>query len=344
MRSKKKITIHDLAKELETTPATISRALNDHPRISEQMKERVKAAAQKHNYQPNIVASNFRKGKSKTVAVIIPSINREYFSNAIHSIENTLTNEDYSVMICQTSNSPEIERKQIETLINHKISGIIISSNKIETNKEALQKAIDNGIKIVQFDSLIEDLPTSRIRNNDFNASRATVLHMLEQGYRNIALFCGILTSNIYRDRKAGFIAAHEEFGAKHNPHLVFENTNNRCEGESAARHIIENNLNVDAIFSCGDYAVLGASLILKEAGYRIPEDIGLAGYANEPFTAFVTPSITSFDQHSQTIGELAAKQILNEIKNKNAEMLDTTVKGELILRESSKRKKLSFN
>ena len=339
VRGKKKITIHDLAKELETTPATISRALNDHPRISDQMKERVKAAATKHNYQPNIVASNFRKGKSKTVAVIVPNINREYFSNAIYSIENTLTKEDYSVMICQTSNSSVTERKLIDTLINHKISGIIISSNKTETNKEALQKAIDNGIKVVQFDSLIEDLPTSRIRNNDFNASKATVLHMLEQGYRNIALFCGTLSCNIYRDRKAGFIAAHEEFGIQHNPDLIFRNTNNKQEGEAAALHIIKNNIKVDAIFSCGDYAVLGASIVLKESGYRIPEDIGLAGYANESFTAFVSPSITSFNQHSQMIGEIAATQILKEIRNPNAEMLDTTVKGELILRDSSKRK-----
>lgn len=337
MSKSSKITIHDLAKELNTTPATVSRALNDNPRISQKTKEKVKALAEKHNYQPNLVASNFRKGKSKTIGVMVPNINRHYFSNAIHSIETELAKADYNVMICQTSNSPELEEKLINTLINQKVSGIIISSNKRSTDSTPLQKALDNGIKIVQFDNILTKLNTSCVYNNDFEASKAIVLHMLNQGFGKIALFCGKLTSNIYRDRMDGYLAAHNEFGVKANEDLFFYNTNTREEGEKSTQQLLERRLDVDAIFSTGDYAALGASIVLKKAGYRIPEDFGIAGYANEPFTEFVSPPITSFDQHSQEIGTIAASQIIKEIKSENTPHIKTIVQGNLILRASTK-------
>ena len=340
MSKSSKVTIHDLAKELNTTPATVSRALNDNPRISVKTKERVKALAKKHNYQPNIVASNFRKGKSKTIGVMVPNINRHYFSNAIHSIETELAKADYSVMICQTFNSPEVEEKLINTLINHKVSGIIISSNKKSTDTAPLQKALDSGIKVVQFDNILPDIQTSCVRNNDFEASKAIVLHMLKQGFRRIALFCGSLSSTIYQDRKGGYLAAHTEFGISPIEDLFFNNTNTREEGEKAAHHLLDGDYEIDAIFSTGDYAALGASMVLKEAGIRIPQDLGLAGYANEPFTEFVSPPITSFDQNSQEIGRIAASQILEEIKKSDVTLINTTVKGELILRASTQRVK----
>lgn len=338
MSKSSKITIHDLAKELNTTPATISRALNDNPRISKKTREKVKALAKKHNYQPNIVASNFRKGKSNTVAVIVPNINRHYFSNAIHGIERELAKADYNVMICQTSDSPDVEEKLINSLVNHKVSGIIISSNKASKDTGALQNAIDNGLKVVQFDNILPNIETSRVYNNDFDASKATVLHMLKQGYRRIALFCGPLTSNIYQDRKGGYLAAHNEFGIEPDESLFFHMTNTRKEGETAAHQILDNQLVIDAIFSTGDYAALGADLVLKETGIKIPEEIGLAGYANEPFTEFVTPSITSFDQNSQEIGKIAAEQILKEIEDENTPHINTIVQGNLILRESTQK------
>lgn len=338
MSKNTKVTINDLAKELNTTPGTVSRALNNHPRISEKTKERVKALAAKYNYQPNMVAASFRTGKSKTIGVVVPNINRHYFSNVIDGIETILAKADYSVMICQTLNSPETEEKLIDTLINHKVSGIIISSTKLSTNPAPLQKAIDSGIKVVQFDNILSELDTSKICNNDYEASRATVLHMIEQGYRKIVLFAGTLTSNIYRDRKAGYIDAHKIFGLTPDENLCFENTNTRVEGEAAARNLLVTQVDFDAVFSTGDYAVLGASLVFKEAGLKTPEHLGLAGYANEPFTEFINPSITSFDQNSQEIGRLTATQIIKEIEDKDVNKIEEVVRGTLILRESTKR------
>ena len=332
------ITINDLAKMLDTTPATVSRALNDHPRISTKTKERVKALAKKHNYQPNIVASSFRKGKTKSVGIIVPFINRHYFSNVIFSIETELMNNDYTTVICQTMDAPEVEEKLISMLINNKVSGIIISSAKDTKTGNALQQAIDKDIKVVQFDNILKNLETSCIHNDDYRGSKETVLHMLEMGYHNIALFCGKLNSIIYQERRKGYLDAHKEFGLTPNPDLFYSDTNTQQEGVIAAQELLASSKTFDAIFSTGDYSALGTLLTLKEAGKKIPTEVGIAGFANEPFTALVTPSITSSEQNCHNIGRTAAQQILKEIQNKDEHHLITTVQSELLIRQSTQK------
>lgn len=337
-KKSKHITINDLAKMLETTPATVSRALNNHPRISDKTKARVKALAKEYNYQPNVVAAGFRKGKTKSVGILVPFINRHYFSNVIFSIETELMNEDYTSVICQTMDDPELEEKLISMLINNKVSGIIISSAKDTQNGKALQRAIDKDIKVVQFDNILEDLNTSNIHNDDYLGAKAIVSHMLKEGYRKIALFCGKLNSIIYQERKQGYIDAHQEFGIAVDERLFYKNTNTQQEGIASTKALLESGLTFDAIFSTGDYSALGTLLTLKEAGKNVPNDVGIAGFANEPFTALVTPSITSSEQNCHEIGRTAAQQILKEIKNKNEKHLDTTVKSQLCARQSTQK------
>lgn len=337
-KKSKHITINDLAKMLDTTPATVSRALNDHPRISVKTKERVKALAKKHNYQPNIVASGFRKGKTKSVGILVPFINRHYFSNVIFSIETELMLEDYTSVICQTMDDPEVEEKLISMLINNKVSGIIISSSKDTKTGDALQRAIDKDIKVVQFDNILKDLNTSCIHNDDYRGAKDTVLHLLAMGYRKIALFCGKLNSIIYQERRKGYLDAHKEYGITPNSKLFYEETNTQQEGVEATKKLLASGESFDAIFSTGDYSALGSLLTLKEAGKKIPSEVGIAGFANEPFTALVTPSITSSEQNCHTIGRTAAQQILKEIKNPDENHLITTIQSELLARQSTQK------
>lgn len=331
-----KITMQDLAKELNTTPATISRALNDSPQIGEDMKKRVKALARKHSFQPNNFASNLRKGKAKTIGIIVPYINRHFFSNIIHHIEVNVSNQGFNVMICQTEESAEKEEEYVEMLINQRVSGIVISLSKNTTSTTHLAEAIKNGIKVIQVDNVLKDLDTSYIKTKDRKGAKATVMHLLEQGYRKIALLNGITSSKIYQDRKQGFLDAHKAFGIEANEKLFVENTNNRAEGILATKKLLDSKIAFDAVFSSGDYAALGAYLVLKERGIRIPQDVGIAGFANEHFAELVTPSITSSDQHSAEIGKLAATQILKEMQDEGAELLKTSILPDLIVRESS--------
>lgn len=328
--------MQDLAKELNTTPATISRALNDSPQIGEEMTKRVKALAEKYNFQPNSFASNLRKGKSKTIGIVVPYINRHFFSTIIHHIEVNVATEGFNVMICQTAESFETEKEYIDMLINQRVSGIIISLTKSTPNCSHIKKAIAEGIKVLQVDNVLKDSDTSYIKTKDRKGAKATVLHLLEQGYRKIALFNGIMSSKIYQDRQQGYIDAHHEFGITPNEDLCFCNTNNREEGKAAMRTLLDSGADFDAVFSSGDYAALGAYLILKEKGIKIPQEVGIAGFANEHFAELVTPSITTSDQHSAEMGKLAAQQIVKEINDDKAEHLKISILPELIIRESS--------
>lgn len=331
-----KITMQDLAKELNTTPATISRALNDSPQIGKEMKKKVKKLALKYNFQPNNFASNLRKGKAKTIGIVVPFINRHYFSSIIHHIEVNIATEGYNMMICQTEESFAKEEEYVEMLINQRVSGIIIALTKHTITTQHLAKAIENNIKVVQIDNVIKDLDTSYIKTKDYDGAKATVTHMLTQGFWNIALFNGIMSSQIYQDRKQGYLDAHKELGIAVNSALFFDNTNNREEGIAAARKLIDSGQQFDAVFSSGDYAALGAYLVMKEKGLKIPQDVGIAGFANEHFAELVSPSITSSDQKSDEIGKLAANQIMKEIGNTESELLKTSILPELIIREST--------
>lgn len=334
-----KITMQDLARELNTTPATISRALNDSPQIGEEMKKKVKALAAKHNFRPNSFASNLRKGKSKTIGIIVPYINRHFFSSIIHHIENYISQQGYNMMICQTDESFEKEIDYVDTLIEQRVSGIIIALTKHTTHTKHLEKAIRNNIKVVQVDNVLKSLDTSYIKTKDYEGAKITTRHLLDQGYTKLAIFNGVMTSGIYQDRMKGFVDAHTERGLTPNEDLFFNETNNRSEGIKVTKRMLADKMDFDAIFSSGDYAALGAYLALRDADIKIPQQVGLAGFANEHFAELITPSMTSSDQHSGKIGLRAAEQLLLEINNNEAEKLKISILPELIIRCSSRLK-----
>lgn len=338
MSASSKMTIKDLAKELEISPATVSRALNDSPLISDKVKERVKKLAKERNFKPNSIASGFRKGRTLTVGVIVPNINRHYFSNVIHSIENVLVKANYNILICETNNSLELEKRHLDMLINNRVSGIIISVAKVAKSGAHLKTAINAGIKVVQFDNVMEDVTTSIIKNDDRSSAKIVVANIIKQGYKRIALFTGTLNSMVYQQRKQGYLDALEEAGMAFNEELQFIDTNSREEGEEAAKKMLEEKVDFDAIFSCGDFAALGAFLVLRDAGVKIPEEVGIAGCANEPFTEFTTPSITSVDQDSNEIGRIAAEQLLKEVENPKTTPLLALLPNTPQFRESTQR------
>ena len=330
-----------LANELNTTVATISRALNDSPEIGEEMKTKIKTLAKKYNFRPNSYASTLRRGRAKTIAVVVPYINRHFFSNIIHNIEKIANKSGYNIMILQTEENFAKEKENISLIIDQKVSGIIISVCKGAKNSKHLKKAIDEGIKVVQIDNILSDIDTSYIKNEDREGAYNSTMHLLQQGYKNIALFTGNMLSQIYQDRKQGYIDAHIEMGIPHNKNLILENANTRDGGKEAMLKILNNGEKIDAIFSAGDYPALGAYLICKEKGIKIPEEIGIVGFANEHFAELVSPSMTSSDQHSAKIGQLAAEQILKEIDNTETELLKTSLLPELIIRESTKKSEI---
>jgi LacI family transcriptional regulator len=316
---KTKVTIHDIAKQLNTTASTVSRALQDHPRISQSMKKAVLELAEKLKYQPNFIASSLRKGRGNTIGIVIPRIDRNFFSSVIGGIEDVAAEAGYNVIICQSYDSEEKEKNIFETLINGKVDGLLVSIASGTKNLGHFKQAIEKGVPLILFDRSTGDLDVNKVEIDDYLGAHMAVTHLIEQGCKRIAHFSGPLNVSIYANRFKGYKAALEEHGLEFNEMYHFTDTISRDTGISAVEKLVQLNPMPDAIFSASDFSALGAIVALKEKNIRIPEDVAVVGFANEPYSEIIIPPLSSVDQHSREIGQAAAKLFFEELKQTGA-------------------------
>lgn len=304
---KEQITIHDIAERLKISASTVSRALVDHPRISEATKKKVRQMAEELNYSPNVLASSLRKGKGNVIGVIVPNINRYFFSNVIDSIQHEANLSGYNVMICQTKESYENEIADIDTLLNSRVDGIIMSLSATTSNYDHLLKVIKKGVPLVFFDRVPEHIDTSSVVLDDYYGAFSTVEHMIQTGCSKIAFFAGPNQLNVYRNRKNGCLDALFKYDLPIIDHFVAEALT-RSSGYKATEKMFSHKEKPDAIFASSDFSALGSILYLKERNIQIPGQVAVAGFANEPFTSIMEPGLTSVEQYAGEIGKRAAE------------------------------------
>lgn len=338
----KKATIHDIAAKLNMSASTISRALSNYSRISKATRDLVQQTAREMNYRPNQLASNLRRGKGKLIGVIIPRIDRHFFSHAIAGMETITNPAGYSLMICQTNEDYESEKQSLQTLINNRVDGVIISLASGTKKTQHFDAAISEGIPLVFFDRVMDQLDTDRVLNDNLSGAYEITKHLIEQGYQKIIHFAGPQHLNVYSDRYKGYLKAMNEAGIEVLPNMVISDCLTRDKGESIAQKLISDGNLPDAIFSSSDYSALGALLVLKNSGIKIPTEIGVAGFANEPFTEFVEPPMTTLEQFSQQIGQSAARMLIDRLESTERKKFTSTMsfKPKLIIRESTLRNK----
>jgi LacI family transcriptional regulator, galactose operon repressor len=332
MRSK--ITIHDIARSLKISPSTVSRALNDNPRISESTRQKVKVFAQENDYTPNILASSLRKGRSLKVGIVVPRINRHFFSNVIGEVEEILNETGYNLIICQTLEDYKKEIHNIKTLVNLHVDAIFISLSTGTKNLDHIKELQKSGIHLVMFDRVDESLGIDLVKLDDFMGSFNTVQHLINQGCRNIVHFGGPTHILSYHERQKGYSEALEKNNIQTSLNKINSDTLTKEKGYHAMINLIETNKIPDAIFSASDYSALGAVLACRERNIEIPKDICIAGFANEPFTEFIRPGLTSTDQKPELMGKKVAELFLN--KGSNKDQIKSIIKPELIIREST--------
>ncbi len=336
--SKQHITIHDIAKELNVSASTVSRALQNHPRISQSTRDEVQKLATRYNYQPNIMASSLRRGTSKTVGVIIPRINRNFFSNVIGGMEEELAASGYHLMICQTHEQVENEQSSIQTLINARVDAIILSISLETTVSDHFKMLVDRGIRLYFFDRIFEGIEAGSVVVDDKLGAYLNVKHLLEQGYRKIIHVAGAGHISIYRDRKKGYLKAMDEAGLDVPPDWIMEKQLIKEGGNSAFSEGMRMNVKPDAFFCAGDFAALGVMQAAKKQKLCIPGDLGISGFANEPFTEFLEPSLTTVDQRGGEMGRLVADMFLHcgESNTESHDCQMTVLTPHLIVRNSS--------
>lgn len=337
----KKSTIKDIANVLGITPSAVSKALSNHPRISEKTKADVIQVAKNLNYQPNHLASALRKGKSNLVGLIIPKANSHFFSSVLQSIEGVLNEKGYSVIISQSNESYKKECESIDALLFTQVDGIIASLANETLNFSYYEKIKAKGIPLILFDRGENDLQVDYVGIDDYQSSHLIVDHLVEQGCKRIAHIAGYRHTRIFKNRIIGYLDALEKHDLPIENDLLLEGSLSLEDGRQKMETLLKLPNRPDAIYAASDFAALGALQVLKENNIRVPEDIALVGFGNEPFTSFVSPAISTINQYSEEIGRLAAEAFLYRIKNpkKKVSLNKMILNAELVVRDSSNKK-----
>jgi LacI family transcriptional regulator len=341
--SKEKVTIHDIAKKLNITASTVSRALKNHPRISEETKKAVLKAAQKLNYQPNHIAAALRNGRSKILGIIVPNVDRSFFSSVVYGIEEIANKSGYNVMICQSHEDYKKEVATIEALLNAQVDGIIASFAKGTENFDHFNKVKERGIPLIMFDRANDELGVSHVVIDDYLGAYKAVEHLIQQGCKRIAHFTGIRNVSIYKERLRGYKEALQENKIPYDESLIIESDMQLEDGRKSMLKLLKLSTPVDAVFSSSAFGAMGALQICKEKNIAVPQQVAIVGFSNEPFTSFTEPPLTTIEQHSLEMGNTAAEmffdQLLARTAGKKFVPQKSVLTPTLIVRESSLKK-----
>lgn len=341
MKNPKRTTIYDIAKKLNLNASSVSRALSNNSNVSEATRKLILKTAKELNYKQNSLASNLRKGHNQTIGVIVPRVNQNFFANVIAGLEEVTYQKGYNLIICQSNESHAREVKCVNTLINQHVSCIIISVSADFEDDSHLRNIIDNGIQLIQFDRVVDDLETFKVLNDNEQASEEAVTHLIEQGYKRIALLEGPQNLNIFKQRKEGYLAALRKNNIEILPELMKENAWTKELGAAATKKLLEMANPPDAIFaSTSDFSALGVLEEATKKGIKVPEQLGICGYSNEAFTEITSPSITTIDQYSISMGKTIANLYFQEIRSDQKDAIPkiVSIKPKLIIRASTLR------
>lgn len=337
-----KATIYDIAKELNISAATVSRALNNNPKISKSTCDLVIETAARMNYKQNKLALALKSGKSNTIGVIVPRIDSNFFASIIRGIEEELYPHKYNVIICQTHEDEKREIENINTLLNTQVDGVLMSvSNVSSENDRVIEKVLGKKVPVIFFDRKKNIEGVSSVTINDFGAAYEATKHLIDEGCSKIAYLTGDRSLEIYENRFNGYKQALLDNDLNFKEEFVIPTKSNVEAGQNAVKKLLLLDEKPDAIFSSSDFAALGAIQELKVQGIKIPEDFCVVGFGNEPFTKFMELSISSVDQCTMEMGKIAAQVFLEQIQNSDSSKIEKKVvlNPQLLIRKSSSRR-----
>ena len=336
----KKITILDIAKELNITFSTVARALNDHPAISATTKQAVRETAERLGYRANKVASSLRSGKTKIVGVLVPRLDVSFFSSVVHGIEGVMNENGYTILLYQSQESIKQENRGIDTFLRSRVDGIIASIS-LETEDDGGYAEIrDRNIPLAFFDRVPQGLDVPSVTIDDYRGGFMATEHLIQSGYRRIAHINQYRNINIFNERLRGYLDALRQYGLAVDESLIIKGDFSLEFGRQCVRDLLAKGVDFDAIFTLEDFTAMGVVQELKAVGKRIPEDVGVVGFANEAFTSLVSPTISTVDQCTVQMGEEIARLFLRLLekgdyyKHKPEKIVLEPV---LLIRESSK-------
>lgn len=308
-------TIKDLARKLGVSPSTVSRALHDHPDISDATKARVVEAASRYHYHPNQIAKNLQMCRTTTVGVLVPEIRHNFFSTVISGVEEVAYKAGYSIMVCQSAETLRREIINTQAMVAHRVAGLIIAISTETTTFDHLCRLMKQGIPLVQFDRVVEELDTGKVVVDDFAAAYGATTHLIERGYRHIGHLSGSRGIALNRHRYGGFMKAMADHGLHVDPADVVYLGYQENDGRAGAEAFLKRGNMPEAILAINDPVAVGAYARLKEAGVRIPQEVALVGFSDTPAAALIEPPLTTVYQPAREMGRTAFGLLLQELE-----------------------------
>ena len=339
---KAKATLKQIAKELNVSVSTVSKALNDSPEISEQTKTRIKEYAKLKNYKPNVIGLNLKNRKTKTIGVIIPDILNSFFAKVFSGIEKVADEKGYNVIMCISNESLKKEAHTLDMLSNGTIDGFILS---VSEEAQKLQEynhfkdIINEGTPIVMFDRIADEVICDKVVVDDFDSALNATQHLINTGCKNIALFSSVDNLSIGKLRADGYLQALKNNNIAVNPNLIVR-TDSEDDLKEKIEKVFDNNL-IDGIFALDENDSVAALRVGVKKGYKIPEELSIIGFADGILASRrLSPSLSTLSQYGVEIGEVAANVLINRLESKeeNLPYETTVIKTQLRERESTKK------
>ena len=331
-------TIKDIAKRLNISASTVSRALRDLTDVKPETMVAVKELAKELNYIPNPIAQGLVKKRSYNIGVIIPDFMIHFYAEALSGIYKVANDANYNVMVCQTNENYTNELKSIKSLVSNRVDGLLVAISKETCNFEHLNSLNLNKTPLVVFNRVSDEIVASKVVTDDLKSGYKATRHLIDCGCKNIAHIAGPMNLQLSNDRKEGFKLALKKSKLNYDEDLVIVCDFTIEDGKEAMEKILQTGKKIDGVFSVCDAAAYGAMAVLKNAGYKIPEDISVIGFTNEPFAKLIEPSLSTISQPSYEIGETATHILIKHIENKDDFTSETRIiETELIERNSTR-------
>lgn len=338
MNNSKSATIIDIAKKLNISTSTVSRALNDHPDIKQETKDQVKKIAKKLHYTPNPIAQSLKSKKSNIIGVIVPEIEHDFFSSAISGIEEVAYHSGYVILVCQSNESYEREVVNTNALMHQRVAGLIVSISQTTKNGDHFKELISRNIPLVFFDRVCSDVPAYKVIIDDEKSAFNAVEYLIKTGRKKIAHFSGPKELKICEQRLNGYKLALKKANIPVENNLIRYGGMYESDGYHSMDALINENIIPDSVFAVNDPVAIGAFQRINEAKLRIPEDIAIVGFSNNKITSLVNPPITTVNQPSFEMGKKAVEILIEMINNRQGNYQKKTVvlEAELIIRGST--------
>lgn len=311
------MTMKDIAQALGVSVATVSRALKDSPRISQEQRQKIKDFARKHNFYPNMLAESLRNSRLKApkiIGVIIPEFTHFYFSSILSGIEQEATSRGYMVMVGQSAERYDREAHLCESFYSHKVCGVIVSQAKDTITFNHFQKLIDHGMPLVFYDRICTGIDCSRVVVDDYQGAFNAVSHLINTGCRRIAFYGSPMTLEISKNRYNGYRDALLKAGL-HPDERFYRACDNRADAEAITPGLLSQEEIPDAFFAVNDDTAIGILYSAKRMGYRVPEDISICGFTNGQRAIACDPMLTTVEQRGKRVGEEAANILISKVE-----------------------------